>query len=34
MRFAFFRPNDIGEAVRGGTASRGGWEKNVKIAVL
>jgi len=24
MRFTFFRPNDIGEAVRAGTASRFG----------
>ena len=33
MRFAFFRPNDLGEAVRIGTASRGGREKNAKVAV-
>ena len=33
MRFAFFRPNDDGEAVRVGTASQLIWEKNAKIAV-
>ncbi len=33
MRFAFFRPSDLGEAVHAGTASRGDREKNVKIAV-
>lgn len=31
MRFVFFRPNDVGEAVRGGTASRLVWEKNAKV---
>jgi len=34
MRFAFFRPNDLREAVRLGTASGVVWEKNVKVAVL
>jgi len=34
MKFAFFRPNDLGEAVRIGTASRGVREKNRKFAVL
>ncbi|GEM_PF-1265849 len=29
-----FLPSDLGEAVRAGTASRGGWKKNAKIAVL
>jgi hypothetical protein len=33
MRFAFFRPNDLDEAVRVGTASRVVWEKNAKVAV-
>ncbi len=34
MRFPFFRPNDVGEAVRGSTASRLVWEKNAKVAVV
>jgi hypothetical protein len=34
MRFAFFRPNDLREAVRVGTASGVVWEKNAKVAVL
>jgi hypothetical protein len=34
MKFAFFRPNDLEEAVRVGTASRGVREKNAKVAVL
>ncbi|GEM_PF-8943 len=33
MKFVFFRPSDLGEAVHTGTASRGTWEKNAKVAV-
>ncbi len=33
MSFVFFRPSDLGEAVRAGTASQVGREKNVKVAV-
>jgi len=33
VRFAFFRPDDLGEAVRTGIASRGIREKNTKVAV-
>jgi len=33
MRFAFFRPNNVGEGILTGIASRLVWEKNVKIAV-
>ncbi len=29
-----FRSNDVGEAVRGSTASRLVWEKNAKVAVM
>ncbi len=34
MRFVFFRPNNVGEGILTGIASRLVWEKNVKIAVL
>jgi len=29
----FFRPNNVGEGIRAGIASRLVWEKNVKVAV-
>jgi len=34
MRFAFFRPNNVGEGILTSIASRLVWEKNVKVAVL
>jgi len=33
MRFAFFRPNNVGEGILTSIASRLVWEKNVKVAV-